>query len=90
MNFKEFWKLYHREDPDEANANPHRLRIHLKDGSKHDVMFPGSCMAADTTLFVGVGPQAKVGRAKSTKFCNWSDVVKVEELKKPARMKARH
>ena len=89
MDFKEFWKLYHREDPDEANAHPHRLRIHMRDGTRYEVQFPGSMLATDNNILVGVGPRAKFGQAKSSKYFQWEDIVKIESVEKRSLTKGR-
>ena len=80
MTYNEFWSRYHREDPDEANAHPHRLRIYLANGKKRDVLFPGTATVTETTLAVGVG-RGKSGFSKSFEYHNWKDVIKIEELR---------
>gem|GEM_PF-3972251 len=89
MTFNEFWKTYHREDPNEALANPHRLRIYLTSGKHHDVQFPGSLSASSTTIHIGTGPGAKRGNSKSIIFCNWDQVKKIEVLKDRAPARSR-
>ncbi len=86
MNYDEFWNAYHREDPNEALDNPHRLTVHLSDGSKHPVLFPGTVVATRDHLILGVDVR-KNGSARRTMICGWREVDKVVpgKLKKAER-----
>ena len=87
MTFNEFWKTYHREDPDEALENPHHLRIHMKNGKKYDAKFPGSMVASAIRISVGVKPD-KHGIMTTSEFCNWPDIAQIEVIQSK-RKKAR-
>ena len=77
MTFDEFWKTYHREDPDEALENPHQLRIHMKNGKTYDAQFPGTLGASPRMLSIGVKLN-KQGIPATSKYCNWDEIERIE------------
>jgi hypothetical protein len=76
MTFDEFWKTYHREDPDEALAHPHKLTIHLKNGKKHICYFPGSMLATPSLLWIGT-PIRRDGTHKSSNPVPWTEIDRI-------------
>ena len=88
MTREEFWKRYHRDDPDEAIAHPHQLRVFLANGKRYEIAFPGTALVTNHWLIVGSGPR-KDGIPKSFEHCNWDQIIKIEEVRHAQRTSAR-